>query len=373
MMKPLVTVIMPVYNAEAFVAEAIDSVLAQTYPSWELIVVDDGSTDASPEILKRHTDPRIVTIRQQNKGEGGARNTGLERAKGEYIGFLDADDMFLPTALEQFVAFLDGHPDAGVVFADGTMIDANGAPLMLFSELRGELHTGYILEPLVLQPTVVSGPLCMMARKSAIDARHTRFDENLRYGVDWDFWTELARFHRYDYLASLVGCYRVHGKNMTSSVSIRKRKEDVLVGRLKIMNSDWFDDLSVRTRADFFFYVLIDLLAGQPDRQHELIQSPQFGGLPAVERCRLLRLVASSYLRQRSEEGFAKQCLERAQGVWPTDRKTALLLRLMHVGGPVCSVALSTWHTLRQAKAKVHAIGRTAPRPVPVALRPPRD
>ena len=73
---------MPVYNAEAFVAEAIESVLAQTYPHWELIIVDDGSTDASPEVLKRYADPRILMIRQENKGEGGARNTGLDIARG---------------------------------------------------------------------------------------------------------------------------------------------------------------------------------------------------------------------------------------------------------------------------------------------------
>ena len=241
-MNNLVSVIMPVYNAEAFVAEAIDSVLAQTYPRWELIVIDDGSTDASPEVLNRYTDPRIVTIRQQNKGEGGARNTGLDRARGEYIGFLDADDVFLPTALTNLVGYLRQHDEVDVAIADGYYCDEVLRPLRRLSECRPRIYEGMILEPLLLSPLVVSVPVCMMARKSSIDASQVRFDETLRYGVDWDFWIQLARQARYGSLPELTGLYRLHPKSMTRSATQSALYEKLVPGRLKAMNAAWFDE-----------------------------------------------------------------------------------------------------------------------------------
>ena len=94
---------MPVYNGELFIEQALDSLLAQSFQDWELIIVDDGSTDSTPFILNRYAvDPRIRVIRQNNAGEAGARNTGLDNMKGEYMAFLDADDIYLPSALSDF-------------------------------------------------------------------------------------------------------------------------------------------------------------------------------------------------------------------------------------------------------------------------------
>jgi len=368
-MAGLVSVVMPVYNGEAYIAEAIESVISQGYPHWELVIVDDGSTDHTPDILRQYPDPRITVIRQENRGEAGARNTGLDHASGQYIGFLDADDMFLPTALEDLATFLDTHQDADIVFADANMIDASGAHLMRLSELRAVLHTGYILEPLVLQSTVVSVPMCMMVRKSAIDARHTRFDENLRYGVDWDFWTELARFHRFGYLPSPVGCYRVHTANMTSSVSSRRRKDDLAVGRLKIMHSHWFNDLSTSTRVDFVRGV-VHLLEGQSLRQREIFAAPAFVALPADARSRIYQRTAQQYILARQELGFAAHCLEQSLLLWPANRKSRLLLDLLRAYPGACRVLLLAWQKLHQAYTAVRSVNRAKPKPVPRILMP---
>lgn len=367
MIKPLVSVIMPVYNAEAFVAEAIESVLAQTYPHWELIIVDDGSTDASPEILKRYTDPRIVTIRQQNKGEGGARNTGLERAKGETIGFLDADDAYLPTALADFVEYLHQHREVDVAYADGYYCDELLRPLRRFSECRLGTHEGRILEPLVLSPVVVSPTLGMAVRRAQVEAGHVRFDESLRYGVDWDFWIQLAQQARYGNLPKLIGRYRLHATSMTRGATQRALNEKLVPGRLKVLHAAWFNDLSLPTRQRFFYYLLIGLLGDDPGRQAEILRDPQFDRLPEAAQAQLLRLVASDHLRSRIAPDFARQCLERAHEIFPDDRKTALLMRLVDMGAPACSAVLSTWGVLSRTQARLRSIGRKGPKPVPMA------
>src|SRR3954469_1098404 len=114
---PAVSVIMPVYNARAYVAEAIDSVLAQTFGDFELILVDDGSTDGSLDILRGYEkrDPRVRVISRPNTGIVGALNDGLKLARGEFIARIDADDASLPNRFEKEIAFLRAHPDVVIV------------------------------------------------------------------------------------------------------------------------------------------------------------------------------------------------------------------------------------------------------------------
>lgn len=119
---PHVSVITPFFNAEAFLAEAIDSVLAQTYPSWELVLVDDGSTDRSTAIARAYADRYPEKIRycehegHRNRGKSTSRNLGLTHARGRYVTFLDADDVFLSHKLERQVALLDANPHAAMVY-----------------------------------------------------------------------------------------------------------------------------------------------------------------------------------------------------------------------------------------------------------------
>jgi glycosyltransferase involved in cell wall biosynthesis len=104
MTAPLVSIMMPAYNAEAFIAQAIESVLAQTMTDWELIIVDDGSTDGTPAVTDRYQDPGIRVLRQPNGGESIARNTALQHMRGSLVAFLDADDVFLPSTAMATIA-----------------------------------------------------------------------------------------------------------------------------------------------------------------------------------------------------------------------------------------------------------------------------
>ena len=112
-----VSVIIPAYNQADFLGAAIQSVLAQTYPNFEIVVVDDASTDLSIEVVKQFDDPRIkLLMHEENRGLPASRNTGMRASLGEFIAFLDADDIFHPEKLESHVAFLDNNPDVGVSY-----------------------------------------------------------------------------------------------------------------------------------------------------------------------------------------------------------------------------------------------------------------
>lgn len=367
---PLVSVIMPVYNGEHFITEAIDSVLAQTLSDWELIVVDDGSTDETPEVLKRYVDPRILTIRQENKGEGGARNTGLDIAHGVFIGFLDADDLYLPNSLADFVTYFIAHPEVGVLYSDGYFCDAEMHRLMRFGDHRPGEFTGNILEPLVLWPSVVSVPTMMMARRSALEACKARFDTSLKYGVDWDFWTQLARVVQFGHLDSLTALYRVHATSMTSAATQRKRNNDLVAGRLKIMNATWFSELSLQTRRSFFRYLLVELLGDQPVQQRAIADTAPFRALPPDAQAALLQQVASSHLGKRQHTQFALDCLRSSLDLQPDNPQGRVLLQLGSRNPALVAAVLSAWQHVHRAITDVRAFNRRKPKPLPAALRP---
>ncbi|KAF3885341.1 MULTISPECIES: glycosyltransferase family 2 protein [Nostocales] len=124
-----ISVIIPVYAAEKYIAATLQSVLEQTYKNFEVIIVDDGSPDRSIEICRQFTDSRIKIIHQENRGLAGARNTGIRHAKGEYLALIDADDLWLPEKLEKHIEHLDKSPDVGVSFSLSAFINEVGQPL----------------------------------------------------------------------------------------------------------------------------------------------------------------------------------------------------------------------------------------------------
>lgn len=118
-----VSVIIPTYNAEKFIAKTVRSVLSQTYQDFEILIIDDASPDRSVDVCRRFNDCRIRIISQANRGLPGARNTGIRQAQGEFIAFLDADDLWVPEKLERHVRHLDSHPDVGISFSYSAFID----------------------------------------------------------------------------------------------------------------------------------------------------------------------------------------------------------------------------------------------------------
>jgi glycosyltransferase involved in cell wall biosynthesis len=368
---PLISVIMPVYNGARFLPQTLDSLLAQTCIDWELIVVDDGSTDATPDILAKYDDPRFLKIRKANGGEAQTRNVGLRHASGEFIAFLDADDLYLPTALADMSAFLTAHQEYDALFSNGYLCDENERILSQLSDHRSGIYTGNILEPLVLTADVLTVPVCTMTRRAVIQAHQIEFDEQLVIGPDWDFWIRLARYARFGYLESLTCMYRVHLTNITRTSGAQKRRKDLVYGRLKVLNADWFPELSWPTRQRFFYGLLVDLLAEDTVQQQQIFDHPNFRALPDARRAGLLRQVGTQHLLRRSAPDFAVRCLQSAVTLNPSDRKSRYILTARRtIGLPATAAILRFWQRFYLWGQKARSVGQRRAKPVPSSLGP---
>ncbi|MBU6427159.1 glycosyltransferase [Patescibacteria group bacterium] len=187
--KPLVSVIMAAYNAEKYIGEAIESVQAQTYTNWELIIADDAAKDATGRIADEYArkDPRINVIHlSKNSGQAIARNEAVKIARGEYLAVLDADDLCLPERFAKQVAFLDSHPNVSAVGSYAQMIDQNGTPqkIKIKAENNERIHFKLILGTQFIHSAV-------MMRKDAFNMLGG-YDTNYLYAEDYDLWCRYA-------------------------------------------------------------------------------------------------------------------------------------------------------------------------------------
>lgn len=206
MNKGLVSIIIPAWNAERYVKEAVDSALAQTYPAVEVIVVDDGSTDGTKAALAPYVEnSRIAYMYQKNKGLAGARNTGIRAAKGEFVALLDSDDMFLPKKIEKQVSALGSYPEYGACYSD--LIHFTDTEPRQYFHHRYDYPSGDILEPLLHRQFL--NPLAVVARKDVFE-RYGYFDETLRRSEDWDLWLRWAHAGvKFYYLDEPLAHYRM--------------------------------------------------------------------------------------------------------------------------------------------------------------------
>jgi glycosyltransferase involved in cell wall biosynthesis len=183
--NPLVSVIIPTYNRGWIIKEAIDSVLAQDYRDFELIVVDDGSTDNTPEVLDAYRGT-IKVFRQENKGVSAARNRGIAEASGRFIAFLDSDDLWLPQKLSRQVEFFNTTPDALICQTEEVWIRSG---VRVNPKKRHQKPSGMIFEP-SLALCLVS-PSAVMIRRSLLEIVGN-FDETLPACEDYDLWLRIS-------------------------------------------------------------------------------------------------------------------------------------------------------------------------------------
>jgi hypothetical protein len=212
-MTPRISVVLPVHNAEAFLAAAVTSVLTQTFRDFELIAIDDGSADASVEILHRlaQQDDRMIVVRQANAGIVAALNRGLALARGEFVARMDADDVACPERFARQMAFLDAHPDIAVVGSAITLIDAQGRTLR---------DVQYPESPVAVAAFLATGsplahPAAMMRRAAvlAVGAYRRVFE----YAEDYDLWLRMAERHSLANLPDRLLLYRQHGAKLSFS------------------------------------------------------------------------------------------------------------------------------------------------------------
>jgi teichuronic acid biosynthesis glycosyltransferase TuaG len=287
-----VAVVIPCYNSSAFLAEAIESALAQTYSRVEVVVVNDGSTDNSAEVLANFAG-RIRVINQANKGLAGARNSGIDATASTYIAFLDADDRWNARKTTMQVDYLTRHPNVSLVFCDRAWIDEHGRPLAAPTHrapAAPSLRT--LIRGNFIQPSTV------MLRRDALGA--DRFADDVPGTEDWDLWLRLAARTELGYIGEPLTDYRVHGTNMSG------RTEQMMRGFLTAL-----------TRA---------MSGGLPEDVMALAEAHKRDLLEALGHC--------AY--ERSDWPEARRLFREAEVAWTGP--AGLRLTLASLPGPVRSV-----------------------------------
>lgn len=215
--QPLVSIIMPIYNTAAYLAESVESILNQTYPVWELFLINDGSTDGSDVVARQFlADPRITYLEHENSRAAFTRNRGFKVCRGEFIAFLDSDDIWHSEKLEKQLRMFAEHPEAGVVYAQRDVVDSEGKPMA--NGYRPQLHSGFVLNELY-----VDSFICMssaMMRRKVVDEVGV-FDETCRVSEDWDFWLRVACRFTFQHSDELLVKYRIHGTQVSRSLDVR--------------------------------------------------------------------------------------------------------------------------------------------------------
>lgn len=213
---PLVSVVMASYNAAQFLPAAVSSVLGQTLPELELLVIDDGSTDDSARVVAPFLrDPRMQYHSQANAGQCATKNRGISLARGEFVAFLDADDTWRADKLARQMELFDGLPDVGVAFGFLERIGADGRHLPWEPVPP---HRGVVTEDLLLRNFV---PFSSSVVRKRLLQRYGGFDPNLDMGIDYELWLRLSMQCEFDYVDDVVGQYRVWPGQMSRKVRQR--------------------------------------------------------------------------------------------------------------------------------------------------------
>jgi|SRR6476469_6259985 len=226
-----ISVIIPVYAVEKYIAATVQSVLYQTYKNFEILIIDDASPDRSIEICEQFTDDRIIIIRQPNRGLPGARNTGIRHAKGEYLALLDGDDLWLPEKLEKHVEHLENYPYVGVSFSRSAFIDEAGNPLGTYQMPKLKDVTP---SNVLCRNPISNGSAAVIRREVFEDIKFSDnlygtvedfyFDERLRQSkadaTDVDCWLRMAIQTRWkiEGIPEALTLYRVNSGGLSANI-----------------------------------------------------------------------------------------------------------------------------------------------------------
>ncbi len=224
--SPAISVVMPVYNAERFVAIAMKSVLGQTFCDIELLVIDDGSQDESVKICQGIADRRTRIIRQQNQGVSSARNTGITHARAGIIAFIDSDDVWAPEKLEHHISHLHRRYDVGISYCGAKLIDESGRSLgiyqcpVLYGVTPREVFCGQVIRNGSV-PVIRRAVLDEMAwRTPARGDRFSYFDESFQQSEDVECWTRIALTSDwlFEGISGELASYRVNSRGISADV-----------------------------------------------------------------------------------------------------------------------------------------------------------
>ena len=239
MPKPLVSVVIPSYNRAQYIAETIESVLAQTYNNIEVVVIDDGSKDNTREVVEPYS-PRVRYVWQENSERGASRNHGLRLSKGEFLAFLDSDDLWLPNKLEEELRIFGEMPNVGVVYSDADLVDSEGRFL---KTIMRNGYSGAVTDKL-LRDNFVTLSAHLIRRSLAVQVGGFREERELSGSEDWEFWIRLSCVTEFAYLRKVTTKIRTHPANTMSDAGAMSRS---MGNALKVVKEQ--DYLSARQKA----------------------------------------------------------------------------------------------------------------------------
>jgi glycosyltransferase involved in cell wall biosynthesis len=210
---PKVSIVIPAYNAMTYLPDTLASVFDQTFSDFEVLLVDDGSTDSLQTwVAQTVCDPRFKLISQLNQGLSAARNTGITHSQSEYIAFLDADDLWHPTKLAKQVQWLEAHPTVGLIYTLTALLDSVGNPT---GRVLGTEIAGNVLSQM-LQRNIIDCPSSVLVRRQCFE-RVGLFDRTLRAVEDWDMWIRIAAVYPLAVTGIPLVYYRQHPSNMSKN------------------------------------------------------------------------------------------------------------------------------------------------------------
>ncbi len=254
MKKPLITIIVPCFNAQNTIKETIESVLKQTYNNYEILIINDGSTDNSVEVCTNytHSDDRISIISINNQGVSVARNIGIQHAQGEYIAFLDSDDLWHPKKLEKQIEYLSDHPDVGVCFSKVEFLSQAGQSLNQYSTVpaQGLVATGLLTENLTC---TTSNILCRQQVIKDVGP----FNTTMSFAEDqeWLLRVALMSTWRIMGLQEVYVGYRTNQGSLSSQLNRMEQGWESLVCQVRCYAPQFIDKHYLPAKAIYYRYL----------------------------------------------------------------------------------------------------------------------
>ena len=259
----MVSVILPVHNGEATIAEAVASVLMQSWRDLELIVIDDGSTDSTRDLLSAIKDERLQAFSELQSGPAASRNRGIGRSRGDFVAFIDADDVWNPEKLELQLAALERMPDAAVAYCWIDYMDAEGHFVCPDSR---PLFEGLVYEQLLTQNFIDCGSNIVVRRQALLDAGG--FDESLPVVEDWDLSIRLSVRHPFVCVPRVLVRYRQSPTSLTTQVQLMEESYFRLIERAFSQAPEQLQHLKSSSVAHFYEYLAGKATQGIPTRDN---------------------------------------------------------------------------------------------------------
>ncbi|MBA3922877.1 MAG: glycosyltransferase [Nostocaceae cyanobacterium] len=262
---PLISIIIPAYNSEKTIGQTIQSALKQTFSDFELIIINDGSQDATIDIISNFKDLRIKTFSYPNAGLSISRSRGFERAVGEFISYLDADDLWTPNKLSSQLQALQNNPDAAVAYSWTDNIDAEGNFLEKGTHIS---LSGDVYQKLLVINFLENGSNPLIKRKAIEEVGG--FDNSLPAAQDWDMWIRLAKKFKFVAVPSVQILYRISATSQSSNL-LRQEKACILVFNKSFAQApDSLRHLKNESRANLYKYLTWKALQEPYKRQKSL-------------------------------------------------------------------------------------------------------